>query len=136
MTLPDIKDDIREVPVSVLAYIGDAVYELYVRLHFYGIVTGHSGTLHRKSIDYVRASAQAKAARQLMPFLTAEETAIFRRGRNSQASSMSKNADPADYQAATGFEALVGFLYLMGETKRMEELFAMIFEGNVYEKKI
>ncbi len=135
MTLPDIKGDIREVPVSVLAYIGDAVYELYVRLHFYGIVAGHSGALHRKSIGYVKASAQAKAARQLMPFLTEEEAAIFRRGRNSQASSMSKNADPADYQAATGFETLIGFLYLKGETTRMEKLVAIIFEGNVYEKK-
>ena len=127
--------DIREVPVSVLAYIGDAVYELYVRLHFMNQATGPSGLLHRQAISLVRASAQANAIKRLLPGLTEEECSVYRRGRNFQTSSMPKNADPADYHAATGFEALVGFLYLKGEQKRLDELLQIIFKGETYEQK-
>lgn len=125
--------DIREVPVSVLAYIGDAVYELQTRLHLFRRVTGHSGRLHQQSIGLVSASAQARAARLILSRLTPEEEAVFRRGRNSQSGSMPKHADPVDYQTATGFEALIGYLYLTGQTIRMDELLVIVYEGDENE---
>ena len=120
--------DLREVPVSVLAYIGDAVYELRVRLHLCKQSSAKSGTLHRLTVQRVKASAQAAAINRLLPKLTEAETSIYRRGRNSQPGSMPKNADPADYMAATGFEALVGYLYLKGDHRRLDNLLATILE--------
>jgi len=128
--------DLREVPVSVLAYVGDAVYELYVRLHTSGHNQGKSGTLHRRSVCLVKAAAQAEAVRRLMPELTEEEQAIFRRGRNSQPGSMSKHADPADYLMATGLEALVGYLYLKKDGERLNQLMAMILEEQTDESTL
>ncbi len=129
----EIKGDIREVPISVLAYIGDAVYELQTRLYLFAHITGHSGRLHQQSIGLVSASAQAKAARQILPQLSPDEDAIFRRGRNSQSGSMPKHADPVDYQTATGFEALIGYLYLTGQLQRIDELLGLVYEGNEHE---
>ncbi len=133
MSLPEFSGDIREVPVSVLAYIGDAVYELQTRLYLFSHVTGQSGRLHQQSIGLVSASAQARAARLILPRLTPEEEAIFRRGRNSQSGSMPKHADPVDYQSATGFEALIGYLYLTGQHERIDRLLRMIDEGDEHE---
>ncbi|MDD2579000.1 MAG: ribonuclease III domain-containing protein [Eubacteriales bacterium] len=133
MSLPEFSGDIREVPVSVLAYIGDAVYELQTRLYLFNHVTGQSGRLHQQSIGLVSASAQARAARLILPRLTPEEEAIFRRGRNSQSGSMPKHADPVDYQSATGFEALIGYLYLTGQHERIDRLLRMIYEGDEHE---
>jgi ribonuclease III family protein len=129
---PDSAGDIREVPVSTLAYIGDAVYELAVRLHVAAGSNAKSGELHRRSVKLVKAAAQAEAARGLQQDLTEEEQAIYRRGRNSSPGSMPRNADPADYMAATGFEAVIGYLYLKGETSRLEQLLARILEGTTH----
>jgi ribonuclease III family protein len=129
MITPNYTGDIREVPISVLAYLGDAVFELAVRLHFASQSEAKSGELHRQSVRLVRASAQALVAQRITGFLTEEETAIFRRGRNSRPGSMPKNADPADYQAATGLEAVIGYLYLKGESSRLDLLLAEILEG-------
>ena len=120
--------DLREVPVSVLAYIGDAVYELRVRLYLCQKSNAKSGTLHRLTVQRVKASAQASAINRLLPQLTEAETSIYRRGRNSQPGSMPKNADLADYMAATGFEALVGYLYLKGDHQRLDNLLSTILE--------
>ncbi len=136
MIEPTYRGDLREVPISVFAYIGDAVYELTVRLHLCAQSNAKSGALHRRSVQLVRAAAQAEAARRLLPMLTEEESAIFRRGRNSQPGSMPKNADPADYMIATGFEALIGYLYLKGETNRLNSLLAVILEENQDGKEI
>lgn len=133
---PEYRGDLREVPVSVLAYIGDAVYELTVRLHVCKQSHAKSGALHRKTVQLVMAAAQANAAARLLPLLTEEESSIFRRGRNSQPGSMPKNADPAEYQAATGFEALIGYLYLKGDTCRLDSLLAIILEENDNGTKI
>ncbi len=130
MIEPAFEGDLREVPVSVLAYIGDAVYELTVRLHLCKQSNAGSGALHRKTVQLVKAAAQAEAARLLMPMLTDEEASIFRRGRNSQPGSMPKHADPADYVVATGFEALIGYLYLKGDKDRLDSLLATILEDN------
>lgn len=130
MNDPAYRGDLREVPVSVLAYIGDAVYELRVRLYLCNRSGAKSGTLHRQTVERVKASAQAAAINRLLPQLTDEEISIYRRGRNSQPGSMPKNADPADYMAATGFEAVIGYLYLKGDHQRLDNLLATILEDN------
>ncbi|MEA4888718.1 MAG: ribonuclease III domain-containing protein [Clostridiaceae bacterium] len=133
MIMPTAAGDLRETPISVLAYIGDAVYELYVRLYTSSHYQGKSGALHRLSVHLVKAGAQAEAMQRLMAVLTDEEAAIFRRGRNSQPGSMSKHADPADYLMATGLEAVIGYLYLKREETRLDHLMAMILEDNTHE---
>lgn len=128
MIRPEFTQDWRELPVSTLAYIGDAVYELYVRLALLK-TGGHSGDLHRKTIKLVKASAQAAAANQILGQLTEAESAVFRRGRNNQPTSQSKNADPVDYRVATGLETLIGYLYLSQQDERLMGLLAQIVEG-------
>ncbi len=123
--------DVREMPVSVLAYIGDAVFELYVRLHVAQEACGGSGDLHRKSIGFVSARSQAEAMRRLLPLLTEEEAGVYRRSRNHQSGSLPKNADPVTYRIATGFEGLVGYLYLRGEEDRLDELLKIVFQPAV-----
>lgn len=132
--LPD-HGDIREMPVSVLAYIGDAVYELSIRLALSRRFLGKSGDLHRRSVRMVRATAQASAARMLLPQLSEEETAIFKRARNNQPASQSKHADPVDYRVATGLEALIGYLYLMEKHDRIDQLIHLILEEYQYGEK-
>ena len=104
MMIPIPSEDIREVPTSVLAYVGDAVYELHVRMHIVARFGGQSGVLHKKSVRYVSAPAQANAVRILMDELSEEEQNVFRRGKNGHQGSMAKNASPADYKYATGLE--------------------------------
>lgn len=128
MNWPAVERDWREIPISVLAYIGDAVYELYVRLHQCSQCAGKSGQLHRRSVRFVKAHAQAIAVRRLLPFLNEEESSVFRRGRNSQPASRSRHAEPADYQMATGLEAVIGYLSLKRDDKRLDQLMAMILE--------
>ncbi|MBR2751084.1 MAG: Mini-ribonuclease 3 [Clostridiales bacterium] len=122
MMIPIPPEDIREVPTSVLAYVGDAVYELYVRMHIVARIGGQSGVLHKKSVKYVSAPAQANAVRALMDELTEEEQNVFRRGKNGHQGSMAKNASPADYKYATGLETLIGYLYLTNKEERLDLL--------------
>ena len=122
--LPD--DEIRAISSIGLAHLGDAVYELLVRTYLcaHGKATGKG--LHRATVDLVRAPAQAEAAEKILPLLTEEEQAVFRRGRNANVQSIPKNASRAQYQQATALEALIGWLYLRGEKDRIEELFAVM----------
>jgi ribonuclease-3 family protein len=133
MIRPDFQGDWRELPVSTLAYIGDAVYELYVRLSLCQIGCGQSGELHRRCVRLVKASAQAEAAHRILPLLTEAEAAVFRRGRNNQPSSQSKSADPVDYRIATGLEALVGYLYLNRDDERLRQVMRAIVEGKTHD---
>ncbi len=126
MMIPIPPEDIREVPTSVLAYVGDAVYELYIRMHIVSRIGGQSGVLHKKAVKYVSATSQAHAVRVLYDELTEEEQSVFRRGKNGHQGSMAKNASPADYKYATGLETLIGYLYLSGNEERMEELIRRI----------
>ncbi len=128
MMIPIPPEDIREVPTSVLAYVGDAVYELYIRMHIVACFGGQSGVLHKKAVRYVSAPAQAHAIRVLHDELSEEEQNVFRRGKNGHQGSMAKNASPADYKYATGLETLIGYLYLSGKEERMEELIRRIIE--------
>ena len=122
------KKDIEMMSPLVWAYMGDSVYEQYVREHiiFQGIAK--NGAYHRKAIKYVSANAQVKILKALEGFLTAEEQEIVKRGRNSHPHSHAKNADIVDYKWATGFEALIGFLHLTGQKGRLEQIIKRCFE--------
>ena len=118
-----------------LAYVGDAVYELYVRTR---IIAEHpdmpAHKLHVQSIKYVRAHAQSNSIYAMLNMLTENETAVYKRGRNAKSPTVPKNADLTDYRHATGLEALFGFLHLAGETERLNELMAFAYEHAADER--
>ena len=112
-----------------LAHIGDGVYELLVRTML--CMQGHQAVteLHKLTVSYVRAPAQAKAAEKMRPLLREDELALYKRGRNAHVNSVPQNAQLGEYHAATGLEALFGWLYLQGKQERIQELFSAIMEG-------
>ncbi len=116
------KSDISQMSPLVWAYMGDAVYEKFVREYVIKQGLCKNGLLHKKSIKYVSAKGQAKILKNLEEFLTEEEKDIVRRGRNSNPHSTAKNADIIEYKYATGLEALIGYLYLEEKTERLEEI--------------
>ena len=117
------RKQINQISALGLAHCGDAVFELLVRtrLCLDGGCTNHR--LHRETVARVCASAQAAFAEKLLPLLTEEETAYYRRGRNAHPHGIPKNATPGEYSRATGVEALFGALYLLGRRERAAELF-------------
>lgn len=121
-------EQLRGISAIGLAHMGDCVYEIMVRtwLCAHGRVTGRG--LHKDTITYVSAGAQAAAAHRIMPLLTEEETAVYRRGRNAKVNSVPHNADLSQYHSATGVESLFGWLWLRGDHERLNELFAAIME--------
>ncbi|MBO4872213.1 MAG: ribonuclease III [Lachnospiraceae bacterium] len=110
------------VPVLSLAYLGDAVFELIVRTVILESENGRNGALHQRTLPYVSAVGQARMAEALLPFLSEEETAVYRRGKNAKPEHGAKNASAQEYHKATGLEALIGALYLAGKTDRILEL--------------
>ena len=116
-------DQLRGISSIGLAHLGDAVYELLARtwLCAHGKATGKG--LHRATIELVRAESQARRAEAILPMLTEEEQAVFRRGRNAQVHSIPAHASRAQYGTATAVEALLGWLYLKGRKDRANELF-------------
>lgn len=121
-------DDIRAISTLGLAHLGDGVFELMVRswLCFHGKATNKG--LHKATVKYVAAPAQAAAAEKIIPLLTEEEGDVFRRGRNTSPHSVPKAASRADYQTATALESLFGWLYLQGRTERINQLFELMME--------
>ena len=121
-------EQINAVSNLGLAHIGDCVYELMVRswLVFHGKLTNQG--LHRDTVKYVSAPAQAEAVGKILDLLTERELSIYRRGRNTRVNSVPKNADISQYHAATGLESLFGWLYLNAMHDRLNELFAKIME--------
>ena len=109
-----------------LAYLGDCVYELYVRTHLLGSRNQRVNGLHKAAIQFVCAKAQAEFYHKIQDILTPEEQAAFKRGRNTN-SHPPKNADMNDYRIATGVEALLGHLYVQGRMERIGELMAHLF---------
>lgn len=111
-----------------LAHLGDSVFELMVRswLCLHGKVRAKE--LHRATVKYVAAPAQAAAMERLLPLLSQEEEDVFRRGRNTAPHSVPKAASRGEYQTATGFESLFGWLYLQGRTDRLNQLFSAVME--------
>ena len=120
--------DGQQLPGAALAYIGDAVFEVFVRRRLLTEGLTRSKDLNRASLSFVRATAQSDAAERVLPFLSDEETEIFKRGRNASGLSVPKSADAASYRRATGLEALFGWLYLRGQNERAQELFDKAFE--------
>ncbi|MDE6188741.1 MAG: ribonuclease III [Clostridia bacterium] len=109
----------RELNPLVLAYIGDGAHTLYVRTKEVRNSTAKADKLHVRVTSQVKASAQAKHLEAIRPLFNEEEEGIFLRARNSHQHSTAKNASLADYKSATGFEAVLGFLYLTGQTERL-----------------
>lgn len=122
------QDAVERISALGLAHLGDGVYELMVRswLCLHGKAT--SKGLHKATVRYVAAPAQAKAVAGILPLLTEDERAVYRRGRNTSPHSIPQNASRADYQSATGLEALFGWLYLQGQTGRLNQLFNHMME--------
>ena len=119
----------RELNPLVLAYVGDGVHTLYVRLQELGKTTGKADKLHKAVTARVKAEAQANSMQTIIDELSEEENDIFHRARNAHTHSMAKNATVSDYRLATGFEALVGYLYLTGQNDRLEYLLTKSSQG-------
>lgn len=120
--------DVNRISMLGLAHIGDGVYEILTRTML--CAKGHASVndLHKMTVSYVKAPAQAAAAEKIQPILSDEELAVYRRGRNAKVNSVPRNADIGQYHAATGIEALFGWLYLLGKKERISQLFAVIME--------
>ena len=111
-----------------LAHIGDSVFELLCRSYLCARGGKNVGNLHRDTIAMVKATAQAEFVDKLLPLLTEEEMAYYRRGKNAHVHAVPKSATAAEYAKATGLEALFGALYLAGQTERINELFKAVME--------
>ncbi len=122
------ENEVLQMSPLVWAYMGDAVYEAYVRKYVIKQGLCKNGLLHKKSIPYVSANGQASILKRIEEELTDEEKDIVRRGRNSNPHSHAKNADIIDYKHATGLEALIGYLYLCDKHDRLEEILKQCVE--------
>lgn len=117
--------DLRTYSPLVLAYIGDGVYELVIRSLLVGKGNTQANRLHKKASKLVNAGAQSALMEKVMDSLTEDELMVFKRGRNAHSPTMAKHATMSDYRRATGFEALMGYLYLAGQMERLVELVRM-----------
>lgn len=120
--------EVNQIGMLSLAHVGDAVYELLVRSRLCAVNHTAVTQLHRLTVSQVNAAAQAQAVEMILPLLTEEERGVYKRGRNTKVNSVPHHAEIAQYHAATGLEALFGWLYLLGRRERLEELFAHITE--------
>ena len=118
--IPDV--DVRTYSPLTLAYIGDGIYDLVIRSLVVAKGNTRAGELHKRTSQIVKAKTQAEMIEAILPMLSEEEMDIYRRGRNAKSPTMAKNATMADYRKATGFEALMGYLYLKEEFVRLVEL--------------
>ena len=119
-------DAIRAISNLGLAHLGDSVFELMVRSYLCLHGKASAKGLHRATVRYVAAPAQAEMSEKILPILTEEEGDVFRRGRNTSPHSVPKAASRDEYQTATAVECLFGYLYLQGKTERLNELFALM----------
>lgn len=141
---PDIKDVPQKNEISAadvnmlgglsLAFIGDSVYDLMIRGFILSGGDAKAELLHKNAVKYANAAFQARAADKISPLLTEEETAVYRRGRNAHSAHTPKNKSEAEYHKATGFEALIGYLYLKKNTARLYELFDIILKTDEKEE--
>lgn len=116
------KIDIKTYSPLVLAYIGDGIYDVIIRTIIVEKGNSHPNKLHKRTSQLVKASTQSAMIESILEELTEEELKVYKRGRNAKSSTMAKNATMVDYRRATGFEALMGYLYLQGQLKRMIDL--------------
>ena len=121
--------DIKSYSPLTLAYIGDGIYDLMIRTMIVEKGNAPVNKLHKKVSSLVKASAQMEIFHIIEPILTEEELAIYKRGRNAKSYTSAKNASMSDYRIATGFEALMGYLYMTDELPRLLELIKLGLDG-------
>lgn len=121
--------EVKNLNPQVLAFVGDSVYTLFIRTMLCEKFDVKSGKLHTLANEYVKAGGQSDALKNIIELLTEDELAIFKRARNYKTHSVAKNANVIDYKRATGFEALIGYLYLIGNYKRLNQMLNLCVEG-------
>ncbi len=119
-------EEVKQMSPLTWAYVGDAVFELYIRTYLINTTNLKPHELHVKSIKYVKAKAQADILQKLETDLTEDEKDVVRRGRNTQTHHIAKNASVQDYMYATAFEALIGYLYLTKQDERLTEILSRV----------
>ena len=117
--------EVKQLSPVTLAFLGDAVYALWVRERLVRFGDGKLSELNRTAANVLSARGQSAFLERVLPLLTQEEEEIFRRGRNAKKPTKSKHATAAEYNRSTGFEAVLGYLYLIGETERIKELLSL-----------
>ncbi|SKA01586.1 Mini-ribonuclease 3 [Selenihalanaerobacter shriftii] len=127
--LLDLPKKPRLLSPGIMAYIGDSIYEVFIRSYLIEKGIRKNNDLHKMAIKYVNAEAQAELLRKIKPSLTKEEEIIVRRGRNSKSGQVPKSTDVANYRHSTAFEALLGYLYLDKKKARLREILAEIKES-------
>lgn len=123
------EDKARNISPVTLAFVGDAVYSLYVRERLVLSTDYGTGELQKRTSLSVSAHGQSEYLEKILPLFTEDETEIYKRGRNAKKATKSKNASVAEYNRSTGFEAVLGYLYLTGRYKRIEELLSLDYEN-------
>ena len=123
--------DVNNLSPLTLAFVGDTVFDLFVREKLVCEANRPVNRLHKAATEFVKASAQAEAAKKILDRLTEKEISVLKRGRNAHTHHKAKNATEGDYHYATGLEALFGYLYLNGELDRLRELFTLITEEDI-----
>ena len=129
MTDFDILVNPNQISPLSLAYIGDAVYEVYIRSYIMHDVNMPVSKLHKASTRFVSAKAQASIFHKIENLLSEDEIAVFKRGRNAHSYTSAKNADIIDYRISTGFEAMIGYLYVKKDNHRLKEIISMCIEA-------
>ena len=114
--------DIQNISMQTLAFIGDAIYNVYIRTYLASTSNVKTGILHKTSIKYVSAKGQSYTLDKIYDLLTEEEINVYKRGRNTNIATVSKNVDVVEYKKATGFEALIGYLYIKKQNDRLDFL--------------
>ena len=130
------KDDVNFMSPLTWAYVGDCVYELYIRTNLVNETNLKPHKLHIESIKYVKAGAQAKLLKEIYDDLTEEEQEIVRRTRNTQNHHLPKNSNVQEYMYATAFEGLIGYLYLTKQNKRLKEIFNLFGDTSQNAKNV
>ncbi len=128
------KSEVEMMSPLTWAYLGDSIYEAYVRTYLIETTNLKPHKLHIKAIKYVKAKAQADALKKIYNSLTPKEQEIVRRSRNTQNHHVAKNADPADYMYATAFEGLIGYLYLINDQERLQEIIKKVI--NIHNEEL
>lgn len=131
----DYNCDPEQLSPLTLAFLGDCVYDLFVREMLVCQANRSTKKLHSNAVEKVKASAQAEASEKILPMLSEKELAVFKRGRNAHPHHIPKNGNPRDYHFATAMETLFGYLYLKGEIERLRELFSIIIKEENNEKE-
>jgi len=128
--LLDINSDIHSLSPLNLAFVGDSVYDLLVRQHLVTLANRPVKELNSMKVTLVNCKSQAESMKAIIDYLTEDELDVYKRGRNVKVNTASKHSSIADYHAATGLEALFGYLYLSGNTERIKELFLLILKSS------